>query len=78
MGSIGNRNKTDEQKEFYKNVLECDLLIIDDLGTETMNSMKFTELYKIINTRLLNQVFSLFLLKGKASPRKAALLHISL
>jgi hypothetical protein len=29
--------------------------VIDDLGTETMNSMKFTELYKIINTRLLNQ-----------------------
>ena len=37
------------------NLLNVDLLIIDDLGTETMNSMKFTELYKIINTRLLNQ-----------------------
>ena len=39
----------------YKNLLDVDLLIIDDLGTETMNSMKFTELFNIINTRLLNQ-----------------------
>ena len=40
---------------FSDNLLNVDLLVIDDLGTETMNSMKFTELYKIINTRLLNQ-----------------------
>ena len=40
---------------FSNNLLTVDLLVIDDLGTETMNSMKFTELYKIINTRLLNQ-----------------------
>lgn len=40
---------------FSQNLLDVDLLVIDDLGTETMNSMKFTELYKIINTRLLNQ-----------------------
>ncbi len=32
-----------------------DLLIIDDLGTETKNSLKITELFNIINTRLLNQ-----------------------
>ena len=30
-------------------------VMLDDLGTETMNSMKFTELYKIINTRLLSK-----------------------
>lgn len=41
--------------QFSQNLLSVDLLVIDDLGTETMNSMKFTELYKIINTRLLNQ-----------------------
>ncbi len=40
---------------FANSLLTVDLLVIDDLGTETMNSMKFTELYKIINTRLLNQ-----------------------
>lgn len=38
-----------------QDLLTVDLLVIDDLGTETMNSLKFTELYKIINTRLLNQ-----------------------
>ena len=40
---------------FSQSLLTVDLLVIDDLGTETLNSMKFTELYKIINTRLLNQ-----------------------
>lgn len=39
----------------YENILNVDLLIIDDLGTECMNSMKFTELFNIINSRLLNQ-----------------------
>ena len=32
-----------------------DLLIIDDLGTEATNTMKITELFNIINSRLLNQ-----------------------
>ena len=45
----------DSDHTFSKNLLTVDLLVIYDLGTETMNSMKFTELYKIINTRLLNQ-----------------------
>lgn len=48
------KNKTNAQKEFYKNVLECDLLIIDDLGTEFLNSMLLSELFTIINTRILN------------------------
>ena len=39
----------------YKNLFDVDLLIIDDLGTESMNQVKFTELFNIINTRLLNQ-----------------------
>lgn len=50
---ISNLFKNDSS--FSENLLNVDLLVIDDLGTETMNSMKFTELYKIINTRLLNQ-----------------------
>lgn len=40
-------------KEQYEKVFEVDLLIIDDLGTENLNNMKFTELFNIINTRLL-------------------------
>lgn len=46
--------KNSIQDNFYKNVLECDLLIIDDLGTECLNSMKLSELFTILNTRLLN------------------------
>ena len=49
-----NKYKTSSQDNFYKNVLECDLLIIDDLGTECLNSMKLSELFTILNTRLLN------------------------
>lgn len=48
------KNKTQKQKDFYKNVLESDLLIIDDLGTEFLNSMLLSELFTIINTRILN------------------------
>jgi len=46
--------KNSSQDDFYKNVLEADLLIIDDLGTECLNSMKLSELFTILNTRLLN------------------------
>lgn len=49
-----NTYKNSSQDDFYKNVLEADLLIIDDLGTECMNSMKLSELFTILNTRLLN------------------------
>lgn len=41
-------------KNIGNNIYSVDLLIIDDLGTETINSLKSTELYNIINTRLLN------------------------
>ena len=36
-------------------IYSVNLLIIDDLGTETKNNLKITELFNIINTRLLNQ-----------------------
>lgn len=47
--------KSNISKNVYDNFLDVDLLIIDDLGTEYMNSMKFSELFNIINTRILNQ-----------------------
>jgi len=34
--------------------LECDLLIIDDLGTEMTTSFTISALYEIVNTRLVN------------------------
>lgn len=48
-------NKNNSSDITYKNLLDVDLLIIDDLGTEALNNLKFTELFNIINTRLLNQ-----------------------
>ena len=47
--------KDSSQNDFYGHLLNVDLLIIDDLGTECMNQMKFTELFNVLNTRLLNQ-----------------------
>lgn len=46
--------KNNSSKDIYENLLSVDLLIIDDLGTECMNTMKFSELFNIVNTRLLN------------------------
>jgi DNA replication protein DnaC len=42
------------QEDFYQSILDADLLIIDDLGTESLNSMKLSELFTILNTRILN------------------------
>lgn len=44
-----------KDSNIINSILNVDLLIIDDLGTECINNMKFTELFNIINTRLLNQ-----------------------
>ena len=41
-------------RDDYENLFECDLLIIDDLGTELTNSFTISELFIILNTRLLN------------------------
>lgn len=42
----------EKDKVQYEKIFDVDLLIIDDLGTETMTNNKYTELFKIINTRL--------------------------
>ena len=47
--------RTKKNEDFRNKYRRVDLLIIDDLGTECVNNMKFTELFNIINTRLLNQ-----------------------
>ena len=46
--------KNNIPQNFLENIYNADLLIIDDLGTETMNNIKFTELFNVINTRILN------------------------
>ena len=47
--------KGDPDFNIIENVLTSDLLVIDDLGTENLNSVMISELFTIINTRLLNQ-----------------------
>jgi DNA replication protein DnaC len=49
-----NKYKNSNTSNFYNQVLETDLLIIDDLGTECINSMKLSELFTILNARSLN------------------------
>ena len=49
-----NKQKTLTTNNIYESVLNGDLLIIDDLGTESLNSMKLSELFTILNTRILN------------------------
>lgn len=46
-------NKEDSSKDKYYRIFDVDVLIIDDLGTETLSNNKFTEFFNIINTRLL-------------------------
>lgn len=38
-----------------KTLLDCDLLILDDLGTEFRSSFSVAEIYNIVNTRLMTQ-----------------------
>lgn len=39
----------------YRNLFECDLLIIDDLGTEFSNSFTTSQLFSCLNERILRQ-----------------------
>ena len=46
--------KDDSNIDLLENLYNVDLLIIDDLGTEKITETKISELFTIINTRLLN------------------------
>lgn len=48
-----NQSEASLSSEQLNAVLTCDLLIIDDLGTELSNSFTLSELFNIINARLL-------------------------
>lgn len=50
-----NRKENEDNFDYLDNILEADLLIIDDLGTEFLTSMTATELFNIINTRMLDR-----------------------
>ena len=48
-------DRDEEAIEANKNIFDCDLLIIDDLGTEVINSFTVSQLFLCINERLLRQ-----------------------
>ena len=45
----------DEADKRVRRMLDCDLLILDDLGTEMLTSMAMSALYTVLNTRLVNK-----------------------
>lgn len=49
-------NEKKETQYTKKAVLNCDLLIIDDLGTEVLNQSRIAILYNVINSRLLSKL----------------------
>ncbi len=46
-----NAENFEEEKAKYHRLFECDILIIDDLGTEFINEFVITELFSIINEK---------------------------
>lgn len=46
-------NDAEQAEEYTQQVLNCDLLILDDLGTEMKTQFTVSALYNIINTRLM-------------------------
>ncbi len=53
--SIEKEKFSGENKGSYDHMLSCDLLVIDDLGTELAPSFTKSALYNLINTRLLTK-----------------------
>lgn len=50
-----NHNKNEDSNYIMKHILTCDLLIIDDLGTELVNSFTNSCLFNCISERYLNR-----------------------
>ncbi|MBQ8085099.1 MAG: ATP-binding protein [Lachnospiraceae bacterium] len=50
--AVMHKNDNSKNREIYDYLYRCDLLIIDDLGTEFTNSFVSSELYDILNTRM--------------------------
>lgn len=49
-----NRDATDEMKMAYDSLFTADLLIIDDLGAELNNSFTNSQLFNIVNSRMID------------------------
>ncbi len=51
----GKFDKDEQSEKINKHLLNCDLLIIDDLGTELVNSLTVSQLFLCLNERLLHR-----------------------
>jgi DNA replication protein DnaC len=49
---FGRRGDPEEAEADVKRCLRCDLLILDDLGTEMSTSFSVSAIYELLNTRL--------------------------
>ncbi|WP_326911159.1 ATP-binding protein [Sedimentibacter sp. MB31-C6] len=49
------QTETEENRISYNMIFDCDLLIIDDLGTEFNNSFTNAEIFNILNERLITE-----------------------
>lgn len=45
----------DESKDILSTLFDVDLLIIDDLGTESISTITISDLFNVVNSRYLNQ-----------------------
>lgn len=73
---IENEHFSSEKGNSYDDMLSCDLLVIDDLGTEFVTSFTQSVLYGLINSRILsnrptiiNTNLSMLEIQNKYSPR---------
>ncbi len=58
----------EEAKNTYNKIMHCDILIIDDLGTEYINDFVIAELFTILNQRLI--AGKKFVISSNISPGK--------
>lgn len=55
MNKFDRQLRSEEKSASVSYILNCDLLIIDDLGTELNNSFTSSQLYQVLDTRLIHQ-----------------------
>ncbi|MBQ5590103.1 MAG: ATP-binding protein [Clostridia bacterium] len=55
MGNIEKEHFSDNDRTTLMNILDCDLLIFDDLGTEFTTSFIASTIFDIVNSRILNK-----------------------
>lgn len=53
--TFNSKNISDQDRSMFAHIYDCDLLIIDDLGTEVTNSLKSSNLFNCLEKRLSNK-----------------------